>query len=547
MMHHLHFIRLSTFIALSFLMACTPSEQVDLIVRNANVYTVNDQFETAEALAVKDGRFIAIGAEHEILNKYSADQVYDAKRAYIYPGFVDAHSHLLGYGIELQRLNVVGTQSFDEVIEAIRAYISENEVTWVLGRGWDQNDWPEQDFPNADTLSQLFPNHFIALKRIDGHAYLASPNVLELAGIVGKEEIPGGKVVVDDAGKPTGILIDAAMERINAVIPPVQRSQKIKGLQLAQEQLLAAGLTSVCDAGLSIEDINLIDSLQPEELRLRIYAMYAASEQVYDELGSLGIQTDHLRAKSVKLYADGALGSRGAYMLEPYTDDTTNRGLLITPEDSIRSWAKRCYDVNFQLNVHCIGDASNRAVLKAMGSVLQGTNDRRWRIEHAQVVHPEDRSMYGSYNVLPSMQPTHATSDMLWADERLGDRIAYAYNLKSLKEENGLIPLGTDFPVEGIEPIQTYYAAVVRKNETGIPEGGFQMEEALSRADALKGITIWAAIANFEEEKYGSIDVGKFADFVVLNRDLLNCSEDDILSTKVLSTWIQGEQLYEGK
>lgn len=547
MKHYALALRLATILALGFLVGCTPSEQVDLIVRNANIYTVNDQFEKAEAFAVKDGRFIAIGAEHEILNKYSAPMVYDAKRAFVYPGLVDAHSHLMGYGIELQRLNLVGTQSFDEVIENIQTYIAENDVEWVLGRGWDQNDWANKSFPHTDTLAQLFPDHYIALKRIDGHAYMVSPNVIALAGISGSEDIPGGKVVSGTDGKPTGILIDAAMERINEVIPAVAAEQKIKGLQRAQEALLAAGLTSVCDAGLSIEDIQLIDSLQPSLLKLRVYAMYAASKEVYNRLSELGVQTDHLNARSVKLYADGALGSRGAYLLEPYADDAANRGLLITPEDSIMSWAKRCYNNDFQLNVHCIGDAANRAVLKTMGKVLQGTNDRRWRIEHAQVVHPEDRALFGALNILPSMQPTHATSDMAWAKERLGDRLNYAYNLERLKNENGMIPLGTDFPVESIEPIKTFYAAVVRKNEAGEPKEGFQMEEALSRQDALKGITIWPALANFDEEKYGSIEVGKLADFVVLNRDLLSCSEEDILSTKVLATWIQGEQLYDGE
>jgi predicted amidohydrolase YtcJ len=547
MKHYALALRLATILSLGFLVGCAPSEQVDLIVRNANIYTVNDQFEKAEAFAVKDGRFIAIGAEHEILNKYSAPMVYDAKRAFVYPGLVDAHSHLMGYGIELQRLNLVGTQSFDEVIENIQTYIAENDVEWVLGRGWDQNDWANKSFPHTDTLAQLFPDHYIALKRIDGHAYMVSPNVIALAGISGSEDIPGGKVVTSTDGKPTGILIDAAMERINEVIPAVPAEQKIKGLQRAQEALLAAGLTSVCDAGLSIEDIQLIDSLQPSLLKLRVYAMYAASKEVYNRLSELGVQTDHLNARSVKLYADGALGSRGAYLLEPYADDAANRGLLITPEDSIMSWAKRCYNNDFQLNVHCIGDAANRAVLKTMGKVLQGTNDRRWRIEHAQVVHPEDRALFGAFNILPSMQPTHATSDMTWAKERLGDRLNYAYNLERLKNENGMIPLGTDFPVESIEPIKTFYAAVVRKNENGEPQEGFQMEEALSRQDALKGITIWPALANFDEEKYGSIEVGKLADFVVLNRDLLSCSEEDILSTKVLATWIQGEQLYDGE
>ncbi|GAB5540089.1 MAG: hypothetical protein Salg2KO_21920 [Salibacteraceae bacterium] len=258
------------------------------------------------------------------------------------------------------------------------------------------------------------------------------------------------------------------------------------------------------------------------------------------------IETDRLKATSIKVYADGALGSRGARLLKPYSDDSLNRGYVITSKDSIKKWAVACKQASFQLCVHCIGTEANRATLDAMGEVLGGTNDRRWRIEHAQVVHPDDREKFGRYNILPSMQPTHATSDMYWVESRLGrNRMQWAYSLQSLKNQNGLIPLGTDFPVESIDPLNTFYAATVRKDPNQYPENGFIMEEGLTREEALKGMTIWAAIASFDDHLKGSIEAGKYADFVILDRDLLTCEEDNILSTKVLETWIHGERVYK--
>lgn len=531
-------------IALLFMASCQPAEEVDLIIRNAQVITVNEGFEMAEAFAIKDGKFIAVGAEHEILNKYTALEVYDAKKAYIYPGFVDPHSHFMGYGIELQRLDLVGTKSFEEVINRIKAHIEKTNQQWVLGRGWDQNDWQNQAFPVTDTLAQLFPDSYIALKRIDGHAYMVSPNVLALAKIEKGENIQGGQIVIDNQGKPTGILIDEAMKLIDAVIPETNKQQKTQGMLLAQQNLIAAGLTAVCDAGLSVEDIALINHLQPDSIWLRVYAMYAASKKIFKNGLDIGYTTDHLNAKSIKLYADGALGSRGAYLKVPYSDDPGNRGLLIAGPDSVFAWANWCYKNGFQLNVHCIGDAANQLVLEQMGKVLKGNNDRRWRIEHAQVVTPEDREMFGNFNIIPSVQPTHAISDMAWAEARLGDRIDHAYSLKGLMNQNGMIPLGTDFPVEDISPLGTFYTAVARRNADWEPREGFLIEEALTREEALKGITIWAAMANFDEQKYGSIETGKFADFVVVNLDLLNCAEDQIMNAEILSTWIQGVKRY---
>jgi predicted amidohydrolase YtcJ len=538
-------VHLLAIVIATYCLSCTELKQADVIIHNAHIYTVDDQFSEAEAIAIKDGRVVAIGAEHQILNAYSATEVIDAKQGVLYPGFIDAHAHFIGYGIELQRLNLVGTTSFEEVIQRIKDYTETVDHPWVLGRGWDQNDWIDKSFPNTDTLAALFPNHFIALKRVDGHAFLVSPNVLNLAGITADTKVNGGRIIVQNE-QLTGILIDEAMELVNAVIPKPDVDFKTHAIELAEQNCFEAGLTTVCDAGLSVEDVELLNRLHQNGLNIRVYAMYAADDDLLHNLSDHFLVTDRLTARSVKVYADGALGSRGAKLLEPYSDDLGNSGILITPGDSILKWAIACYQSNFQLNVHCIGDGANRMVLDTMGRVLKTTNDRRWRIEHAQVVHPKDQSKFGRFNILPSMQPTHATSDMYWAEERLGaNRLASAYAIRSLMLENGMIPLGTDFPVEGISPIATFFAAIARKDREGFPEGGFQANECLSREEALRGITIWAAIANFEDENRGSLEVGKFADMVLLDQDLIRCPEQAILKASVIKTWVNGTLVYE--
>jgi len=524
--------------------ACTPSKNVDLIIHNATIYMVDDAFNTAQAMAIKDGRIIAIGAEHQILNGYQSEHIVDAELHFIYPGFIDAHSHFLGHGNEKQQLNLVGTTSFEDVIHRIREYVSTHEGDWIRGRGWDQNDWEVKEFPTNDSLNKLFPNHYFVLKRVDGHALLVSDNVLELAKVNSQTKIAGGEILLKN-GKPTGILLDEAEELIKSIIPSYTETFKLNSLKIAQEDCVAQGLTTVCDAGLSTDEIDLIHSSHDTFLKMRVYAMYSAQNEFLNNLEKLGYKTERLTAKSIKLYADGALGSRGAALLEPYSDDSLNHGLIIASADSIRKWAQACYKNDFQLNVHCIGDRANRITLEAMGSVLKASNDRRWRIEHAQVVHQDDQATFGKYNIIPSMQPTHATSDMYWAEDRLGpERIGNAYNLKSLMLQNGLIALGTDFPVEDISPIKTFYAATIRKDLSGFPPVGFDAEEALSREEALRGITIWPAVANFEDSLKGSLEVGKFADFVMMDQDLIRCSEEAIIQSNILKTWINGELVY---
>ncbi|MDP4663908.1 MAG: amidohydrolase [Salibacteraceae bacterium] len=528
------------------LFSCSEAVVVDTIVHNASIYTIDDAFSKKEAMAIKDGLIVEIGAENQILNKYTAAQKIDAGQRAIYPGLIDAHCHFMGYGIEKTRINLVGTKSFEEVIDRISAYIDSTDTPWVLGRGWDQNDWENNDFPTNDTLNKLFPNHYIAVKRIDGHAYLATQNVMNLAGISASTSVNGGEIILFD-NKPTGIVIDNAMQLITNIVPEPNHSFLAKALMTAQADCFKLGLTTVSDAGLSTEYINIIDSLQNIDLlKMRLYAMLSADDKLLHDLSGFKIQKPRLDVNAIKVYADGALGSRGAYLLEPYNDQHDHTGLLITGKDSLQKWAKACFDANFQMNVHCIGDGANQLVLDVMGSQLKGTNDRRWRIEHAQVVNENDLNKFSEFTIIPSVQPTHATSDMPWAEKRLGhDRIENAYAYRDLLQQNGIIALGTDFPVEEISPFKTLYAAVERKDKEGQPENGFLPEQKLTREEALKGMTIWAAITNFEDQNRGSLEVGKFADFVMIDTDLMTCSAPQILTAKVLQTWLNGELVYE--
>ncbi len=535
-------------LALIFLTACNTMEKSDLIIKNAKIYTVNAQFEMAEAMAIKDGKIQAIGGNDEILGKYDAGHIYDMDGKPVYPGFIDAHCHFLGYGTGLlKRADLTGTQSFDEVLERVQAHAEKfPSIAWLEGRGWDQNDWPEKEFPNKERLDQLFPDKPVMLTRIDGHAALVNSKALQLADITVTTKIEGGEVQ-SKSGVPSGILIDNAMELVYDKIPAPDNQQIAEALLAAQKECFAVGLTSVHDAGLETNEIAVVDSMQKQEsLQMRIYAMLSPTAEnfkTYVEKGTY--KTDRLNVRSIKLYADGALGSRGAKMLADYSDDAGNSGLILRSPDSIRDICKTAYEKGFQINTHAIGDSANRMMLQLYGESLKGKNDRRWRIEHAQIVAPEDFELFGKYSIVPSVQPTHATSDMYWAEDRVGpQRIKGAYAYKNLLAQNGWIPLGTDFPIENINPIYTFYAAVARKDLKGWPPEGFQMENALSREESLKGMTIWAAKAAFEENEKGSLEVGKMADFVVLSDDIMQIPLGDIPQVQVLKTFSGGAVVF---
>lgn len=530
-------------------MSCS-KEKADLIVTNAKIYTVNEKLETAQSFAIKEGKFIKIGSNEEVLEKYSSEKIISLEGKFIFPGLIDAHSHFSGYGaLLLKKVDLTGTKSFAEVIEKLQGFHSENKFDWIEGRGWDQNDWEIKEFPTKKELDKIFPEVAIYLTRIDGHAAIVNSKALEIANINKTTKIEGGEILLEN-DEPTGVLIDNAMSLVWNKIPKMNKAQNIKALKLAQKNCFEVGLTSVCDAGIDKEMVLLMDSLHKTgELKMKIYAMLNPTEENFNYFVKKGIyKTDYLTVSSIKLYADGALGSRGAKLIESYSDRENYNGLLVAKQEYFDKIAELAYTSNYQLNIHCIGDSAVKIILDTYGRFLKVKNDRRWRIEHAQIVDNKDFDKFGKFSIVPSIQTTHATSDMYWADERLGtERIKNAYAYKQLLAQNGWIPNGSDFPIERINPILGFYAAVSRKDINSFPENGFQKENALTRTEALKAMTIWAAKAAFDENEKGSIEVGKFADFVILDKDIMQVSENEIFKSKITNTFINGEEVFTKK
>ena len=523
--------------------ACKKQEKADLIVINANAYTVNSTFDNAEAFAIKNGKFTAIGTTKEIQNSFQSDNIIDAKNQTIVPGLIDAHCHFYRMGLQQQKVSLEGTKSYDEVLEKLVAFQKEKNVTFITGRGWDQNDWDIKEFPTKEKLDKLFPTIPVAVGRVDGHALLVNQATIDLSGITKNTKVSGGEIIVKN-GEMTGVLIDAAMDFVK--FPETSKQEAIQGLLDAQKISFSYGLTTVDDAGISRNTIELIDSLQESgSLKMRVYAMVSGDNQKeIDYFINKGIiKTDRLNVRSFKVYGDGALGSRGAAMRKPYSDRENHFGALIYTPERYQELAKQIAASEFQMNTHAIGDSANTWLLKTYKSVLKNAKDRRWRIEHAQIISPEDFTNFD--NILPSVQPTHATSDMYWAEDRVGkERVKGAYAFKDLLNNYGKIALGTDFPVEQVNPFLTFYAATIRKDSNNYPENGFQMENALTREETLKGMTIWAAYSNFEENEKGSIEVGKFADFVILNQNIMEVKGELLPKTKAVATFVNGEKVY---
>ena len=526
---------------LVLLVSCK-QQQVDLIVTNASIYTVDSNFSKAEAFAIKDGEFIAVGSSLEITTKYTSKETIDAQGETIVPGLIDAHCHFYRMGLQQQKVSLEGTKSYDEVLERLVAFQKEKNLSFITGRGWDQNDWEVKEFPTKEKLDVLFPDTPIAIRRIDGHALLVNQAAIDLSNVTKNTPVSGGEIIVKN-GKMTGVFIDAAMDFIQVPAPDKQAS--IKGLIAAQKIAFSYGLTTVDDAGLGQSTIELIDSLQQEnELKIRIYAMVSATQKNLDYYTNKGIiKTDRLHVRSFKVYGDGALGSRGAAMRESYSDRSNHFGALIFNPERYREMAKQIAASEYQMNTHAIGDSANTWILRTYKEFLKGKQNKRWRIEHAQIITPEDFTLFE--NVFPSIQPTHATSDMYWAEDRIGkERMKGAYAFKDLLNIYGKVALGTDFPVEQVNPFLTFYAAAIRKDTDGYPEDGFQIENVLTREETLKGMTIWAAYSNFEENEKGSIEVGKLADFTMLNQDIMTIDGAKISTTKATATYINGEKVY---
>ena len=529
------------------LISCNSEDkaEADLLVYNAEIYTVDDDFNTAEAFVTKDGKFIEIGTAEELQKKYKVSEKLDAGGKSVFPGFIDGHAHFYRLGLQQQRVDLAGTKSFKEVVQRIVDFQNKRNVEFITGRGWDQNDWENKEFPNKDTLDQLFSDTPVAVTRIDGHALLANQAALDKAGITTETSFSGGDIEQEN-GELTGIIIDNPMGLVANAQPAPSTKEQVNALMDAQKLSFKYGLTTVVDAGIDKETIELMDSLHKDgSLKIRLYAMISNTEENLDHyLDKDPIKTERLNVRSVKFYGDGALGSRGAALKEEYSDRAGHFGALLSPVEDFKETAERVAASKFQLNTHAIGDSANYMVLETYDQLLANDEDRRWRVEHAQVIDEEDFK-YFSKNIIPSVQPTHATSDMYWAEDRLGEeRIQGAYAYKKLLDQAGILALGTDFPVEEVSPFLTFYAAVARQDTDNFPEDGFMSEQALSREETLKGMTIWAAYANFEEKEKGSIEAGKFADFIILDKDIMKVENSEIPEIKVLETYVNGEKVY---
>jgi hypothetical protein len=525
-------------------------EKADLIILNATVYTIDKTFSTTESFAVTNGKIVETGTSAKIKSKYHSETILDAQGKFVYPGFNDAHCHFNGYATNLmQYADLRGTSGQEEIYDRLTEHYNKFGGDWILGRSWDQNDWENTSFPDKDRLDELFPEIPVYLIRVDGHAGWCNSKALELAGITAETKVNGGEVVTKK-GESTGILIDNAMGLVSHLIPEINKEQQQLGLLEAQENCFAAGLTSVTDCGVSKSTVFLLEEMQkPGKLKMRINAMLNPSEENFEMFVKNGPKkTDRLVINTIKIYADGALGSRGALLLEDYSDDSGNSGLQIESQEYYNKICKRAYDNNFIVATHAIGDSANRLMLNTYGKFLKEKNDRRWRIEHAQIINPTDFAKFAEFSIVPSVQATHCTSDMYWVGERLGEeRLKGAYAYQSLLKQNGWLPNGTDFPVENIDPLFTFYASVFRADHTGWPEGGWYKEEGLSREQTLRSMTIWAAKASFEENEKGSLEPGKFADFVILDTDLMTASPQEVLNAKVESTWINGEMVFKNQ
>lgn len=527
---------------LFFLVACNSSgqsEHIDALLINAKVYTVDSNFTVAEAVAINQGKIVGVGTANDLINKYSADSVYDMDSAIIYPGFIDAHCHFFYYGKTSVELNLKGVRSLAELERRTKEYGEKSNDTWIIGRGWNETLWTDSQLVHNRGLNEMFPNRPVVLSRVDGHSVLANAAALEAGGYLVDDSIQGGQIVSVD-GVMTGVLVDKAADKLKAMYPELSKRQMTEALLKAQSDCFELGLTTVADAGLALPILKHIKDLTGKDLQMRIYAMANPGDEEFQYLADHGkVDLPSFKVRSVKLYGDGSLGSKSAWLKKAYCGEKGNHGLAQHDTIYFKKICQKAKDLGLQLNTHCIGDSANAVLLNLYADIIGTESDHRWRIEHAQIVDTADMYLFGKYGIIPSVQPTHAMSDMHMAVDRLCNDLTGAYAYKSLLNHAGLLAFGTDFPVEDIDPLATYYAAVERRNADGEL---FESQEALSRENALKAMTIWAAYACFMENEVGSIELGKNADFTILDTDLIEAN--DVQNARVLHTFVGGKQVY---
>ena len=519
----------------------------DLVVENATVYTVDKTKPSANSLAIKDGKFIAVGGD---MKKHIGPktQRIDAKGAAVIPGLIDAHVHMRSLGDMLETFDMRFTKTREEVAQIVKRAADKMPAgEWVRGRNWDQTNWGGE-FPNADDISKVVNDRPVYLTRVDGHAGWANRKALEIAGVTKEtQDPPGGQIIRDASGNPTGVLIDRAQGLVTRKIPALTYEQVKRRLKLAGAAAAKLGLTGVHDAGIGLQERDAYRELIKENaLPVRVYAMIGGTGELWQEYAKSGPETGSLLTiRSVKLYADGALGSRGAALWQPYSDDKSISGLMVTTKETLEDQIKEVAGKNFQVCTHAIGDKANSIVLNAYAQVLKGKNDRRFRVEHSQVVSLPDFKLFQDFNVVASMQATHATSDMRWAEKRLGpDRIAGAYAWRRYLKMGIPLANGSDFPVEDPNPLYGFYASFTRQDHNGYPEGGWQPDQKLTREESLESFTLTPAYAAFEEKQKGSITAGKLADFLILEKDIMKIAPKEVLTTRISATYVGGKLVY---
>ena len=524
--------------------SCMKGIHVDLVVHNAQIHCLDDQNSISQAMAIKDGIIVEVGPERQILNKYSADEFVDAEGKEIYPGFTDAHGHILLYVKQKLSLDLLDCKSLTELVTRTEKYQQKGQKKFIVGRGWDQSLWGVDSMPDNTLLNKAFPNIPVCLYRVDGHAALVNDCLLNLAGI-SPTKVDGGEIRSRN-GKCTGLLLDKAMDLVQDKIPRFSDKEIKDAILEIQEELFQYGITGVHEAGIDFEDIAIFKSLmESKQLKLAIYAMLMPSEKNKRFASENGVyRYKNLSIRSFKMFADGALGSKGALLKNPYSDDHQHHGLLTTPLSEMQELSKFCSKIGYQLNTHAIGDSANNIILNLYKNEYLINKDHRWRIEHAQVIDRKDLHFFSDFAIFPSVQPTHAVSDQRWAESRLGkERIKGAYAYKSLLEAFGMVAIGTDFPIELTNPFLTIFAATQRKNKDNLPNDGFLIEEQLSLEQVLKGMTSWAAFAAFEENNKGIISKGKEATFFIVKRPIRN--EPTFSPNFAYSTYIRGKMVYK--
>jgi hypothetical protein len=557
-MRHSHFLVALFSVGASVTGAQVAPAPADLVVTNARIYTVDDNRPVAEAMAIRGGRVLFVGSSRGALaTRGPQTRVLDAGGAMIIPGIADAHVHLLGLGMALRSVDLVGTKSYDEVVARIAAKARDLPAgTWITGNGWDQNDWADTRMPSHEALSRAVPNHPVLVSRVDGHAALANATALRLGGITAQTPDPqGGRIEHGAGGEATGVLVDNATGLVSSKIPAPTHDDIRDATLAAIREANRYGLTSVHDAGVGAPVVDIYEELaRAGQYSLRNYVMIQSDDSTLARYFRRGPQAalydGHLWIRAIKIVADGALGSRGAALLDPYSDAPNTSGIVRASQARIQEVAVRALRNGFQLNVHAIGDRGNRMVLDAFEAALKQvpTSDHRFRVEHAQILHHDDIPRFAQLDVIPSMQATHQTSDMYWASNRLGyARTLGAYAWRSLLNTGVIIPNGTDFPVESVNPFFTFHASVTRQDSDNWPAGGWFPQERMTREEALKSITLWPAFAGFQERDMGSLAAGKFADFVILDRDIMTVAPELLAGTQVVATYISGRAVYERK